>query len=202
MFGSMNLSFLRWHLGFQSWAYTPLERGFETYFGYLGGGEDYYTHMASGYLDLLDNYQPAFNYTGNYSAGLFANKSVEIIAAHNASEPLFLYLAMQSVHSPIECPAENVTPYAWITNPHRRVMGGMVSVLDQQVGRVVDAMKVHGLWDNHVMVFAADNGGPPYVANSNYPMRCVDAVACSVGRPLTPAAHVFSFFGRARGGKW
>ena len=31
----------QWHLGMSSWRFTPLERGFDSYYGYLGGGEDY-----------------------------------------------------------------------------------------------------------------------------------------------------------------
>ena len=161
------------HLGYESRAYTPLGRGFDSYYGYLGGGEDYYTHESGGYVDLHAgaDLAPVRNETGSYSAGLFANKTIDIIDAHAGDAPLFLYLAFQSVHAPIEAPAPSVAPYAWITDKDRRTMAGMVSTMDSEIARVSAALERNGYLDDCLIVFLADNGGPPYIANSNFPMR-------------------------------
>lgn len=37
----------RWHLGFCDWAYTPLERGFDTFYGYYGGFEFHFNHTVT-----------------------------------------------------------------------------------------------------------------------------------------------------------
>ena len=62
----------KWHLGFFRWPYTPLHRGFDSFYGmYLGAG-DHYSHMRSGILDLHDNKSPVKNKDGVYSMNLFA----------------------------------------------------------------------------------------------------------------------------------
>lgn len=109
-----------------------------------------------------------------YSTTLFANQSIKVIEAHaqhHANKPLFLYLALQSVHSPLQAPKAYVDRYSWITNPKRRTLAAMSTCQDDELARVVKAAKGAGLWDNSVFAFVADNGGPPYVANSNWPMR-------------------------------
>ena len=37
--------FSRWHLGFCNWKYTPTYRGFDSFYGYYNGAEDYYTRI-------------------------------------------------------------------------------------------------------------------------------------------------------------
>jgi len=36
----------KWHLGFTTWAHTPTFRGFESFYGYYGCAEDYFTHSV------------------------------------------------------------------------------------------------------------------------------------------------------------
>ena len=67
----------KWHTGFESWAYTPIQRGFDSYFGYLGGGEDYLTHRSGQYVDLTADRRAVLNATGQYSTELFANASID-----------------------------------------------------------------------------------------------------------------------------
>ena len=38
---------LRWHLGFCKWAYTPTERGFDTFRGFYTANEDYFSHTRN-----------------------------------------------------------------------------------------------------------------------------------------------------------
>ena len=40
----------RWHLGFCAYNYTPTERGFDSFFGYYTGAEDYYKHTRNAFL--------------------------------------------------------------------------------------------------------------------------------------------------------
>lgn len=79
----------KWHLGYFSWPYTPLHRGFDSFYGmYLGAG-DHYSHMRSGILDLHDNKSPVKNKDGVYSMNLFAE-------VWNNTRFLFIYLFIYS----------------------------------------------------------------------------------------------------------
>ena len=87
----MLFMWFRWHLGYSSWPYTPLHRGFDSTFGYLGGAQDYWLHgflKPKPYLDFCDGDAPAFNHTcwqddacgvEFYSTHLFARKAISII---------------------------------------------------------------------------------------------------------------------------
>lgn len=74
----------------------------------------------------------SWNYDGQYATDLFTEESVEIINSHNASEPLFLYLAHLAVHSanakdPLQAPPEIVEKFSYIKDKRRRKFAGMLN---------------------------------------------------------------------------
>ncbi|XP_071109637.1 arylsulfatase B-like [Haliotis cracherodii] len=161
----------KWHLGFCKWECTPTYRGFDTFFGYYNAQEGYFNHTLGGYLDYRDNKLPAWDYKGEYSAYTFAQKAVDIIHQHNVSQPLFLYLPYQSVHDPMEVPVEYFNMYPSVMNQGRRTYSGMVTALDDAVGNVTMALKEKGLFENTLILFTADNGGPITSYANNWPLR-------------------------------
>lgn len=38
----------KWHLGFYTWKHTPTYRGFNSFYGFYLGGQNYYEHMSDG----------------------------------------------------------------------------------------------------------------------------------------------------------
>ncbi|XP_070205918.1 arylsulfatase B-like [Littorina saxatilis] len=139
---------------------------------YLTGAKDYLTHNRSGFLDLHDNLDPVFNETGHYSAQLFTQKASDVIMAHDSTKsPLFLYLAYQSVHGPLEVPEHYKEQYRDIKDTKRRTYAGMVTCMDEGIGNLTSALKTAGLWDNTVFIFSTDNGGQIYEGGNNYPLR-------------------------------
>eukprot|EP00965_Chrysotila_dentata_P229038 6196945-Pleurochrysis_carterae.AAC.3 len=38
----------KWHLGFREEKFLPTRRGFDSYFGFLNGGEDHFSHAGAG----------------------------------------------------------------------------------------------------------------------------------------------------------
>ncbi|XP_037070399.1 arylsulfatase B-like isoform X2 [Pollicipes pollicipes] len=179
----------KWHLGSYKKAYTPTFRGFNSFFGYWTGREDYFDHVCvrHGYwgYDLRRDMEEARGAFGQYSTDLFTQKAVEKIVAHNASRPMFLYLAHLAVHSaneyePLQAPAASIDKFSHIADGNRRRFAGMLSKLDESVGQVTAALHETGMLDNSVIVFTTDNGGPAasfdFNAASNWPLRGVKSL--------------------------
>ena len=97
----------KWHLGFRTPKHTPTERGFDTYYGYYAGSQDYFNHQslcwagkvlngcfenttASGApvtgLDLHNGTKVANS--SEYSTTLYTTEAARILAAHAAAHAL------------------------------------------------------------------------------------------------------------------
>ena len=91
----------------------------------------------------------------------------------HATEPFFLYLAYNAVHTPFDTPPQNyMDRVANITNPNRRTYAAMATALDDGVGQVLQALQGQNLLSNTLVFFLSDNGGEnnPNRAR-NYPLR-------------------------------
>ena len=94
-----------------------------------------------------------------YATHLLGDEAVQLIEQHQSQQPLFLYLAMAAPHMPNEAPQSSIDQYAQIDNPNRRIHAAMVTELDHQIGRIVDALEKQQMLDNTLILFASDNGG-------------------------------------------
>ncbi|XP_036407512.1 arylsulfatase J [Megalops cyprinoides] len=167
----------KWHLGFYKRDCIPTQRGFDTFFGSLLGSGDYYSHYKCdspgmcGY-DLHEGEEAAWDQDrGVYSTLMYTQKVVDILASHDPRRPLFLYLAYQAVHSPLQVPSRYLERYKSIPNLHRRKYAAMVSCLDEAVNNITLALKRYGYYDNSILVYSTDNGGQPMAGGSNWPLR-------------------------------
>jgi arylsulfatase A-like enzyme len=116
---------------------------------------------------------------GTYNRDLITARANEIVAAHDASKPLFLYLAFQNVHegcTPLtpklgmQAPLAYVERYNTTVLDTYKVMGGMLTELDDGVAAVLAALSAKGMADNTLVVFVSDNGGP-LEHSTNFPLR-------------------------------
>lgn len=176
----------KWHVGMMSFNHTPTFRGFETFYGFYGGAEDYYTHSTGkgkkAVTDLrrdssefcgLGCSQVPFGDVGRYSTDLFTEEAVHLITSHDVSTPLFLYLAYQAVHGPISPPARLRRRYvgAFPNNPKRRKFAAVLSGVDDGVGSITAALRGKGMYENTFLVVTTDNGGSFKHGGSNWPLR-------------------------------
>ncbi|KAK6191760.1 hypothetical protein SNE40_003362 [Patella caerulea] len=161
----------KWHLGFCNWNYTPTYRGFDSFYGYYNGQEDYYSHKIMFGLDYRDDKKVVDDKEGVYSAFSYTERAKKIIESHNTSDPMFLYLAFQDVHAPLQVPKRFEDMYSNINDKNRRIYSGMVSALDEAVGNITKSLVQNGFMDNILIVFTADNGGIPTFGGNNLPLR-------------------------------
>jgi len=159
----------KWHLGHHQPEYLPTRRGFDHQYGHYNGAIDYFTHERDGGHDWHRNDRAC--YDEGYSTFLLADEAARIIRRHDPKKPLFLYLPFNAVHSPFQAPKEYVEPYVQMTEP-RRTYAGMVTAMDDAVGRVIAALNEKRMRRDTLIVFASDNGGPaPGRITSNGPYR-------------------------------
>jgi len=159
----------KWHLGHETPAYLPTERGFDYHYG-LYTAIDHFTHMWQGGLDWHRN-RKALREEG-YASDLIGDDCVRRIKEHDFSKsPLFLYNPMFAVHAFNQAPEKYTAAYADEKNEERRGLLGLCAAMDFQFGRIIDALKEAGQLDNTLVFFFSDNGGNLHAAANNGPLR-------------------------------
>jgi arylsulfatase A-like enzyme len=161
----------KWHLGAHP-QFHPNRRGFDEYFGLLGGGHIYIPGVkGSGEYQIpMDrNGQP--EPLTEYLTTVLASEGSSFITRHKG-QPWFLYLAFNAPHTPLQVTDPLMERVKHITDETRRSYAGLVVGLDDAVGVVMNALKESGQVENTLVFFFSDNGGPVGVTHSdNAPLR-------------------------------
>jgi len=159
----------KWHLGSLP-AFDPLKSGYDHFWGLRSGTVDYYTHKGSdGKLDLWDGPTPVTE--AGYLTDMIAERAISAIGTGaKQPEPWFMSLHFTAPHWPWEAPGDMAEAKRLEASPDREALlhydGGslatyaaMVTRLDYQVGRILDALAASGQAENTIVVFTSDNGG-------------------------------------------
>ena len=161
----------KWHLG-EAEHFHPLKRGFHEFWGYLGGGHNYFANKPNGKpypYKILCNYKEPQPIT--YITDDKGDECVDFIKRH-MDEPFFLYASFNAPHAPMQATEDDLKLYTHVKDEKRRTYCAMVHRLDVNVGRIMDELKEHKLDENTVVVFFSDNGGPcHHNASLNAPLR-------------------------------
>ena len=140
----------KWHLG--NGERHPMKRGFDEFFGFLGGSHDYFNPMG-----VLRGTEPAGDKT--YLTDALGRESVAFIDK-NKTTPFFLYLAFNAVHTPMQADDPRLKKFASIPSQQRRTYAAMMSAMDDAVGEVIKKLKDEKLTNDTLVLFFSDNGGP------------------------------------------
>jgi len=159
----------KWHLGNDD-KHNPVNRGFQEYFGFLGGAHQYFpprnAKMAQApILRGLERVQEK-----EYLTDAFAREAVAYIDKHQ-KEPFFLYLTFNAVHNPLQAADKYLARFKDVNDEKRRTYCGMMSAMDDAIGSVLKKLDDAKLTENTLVCFISDNGGPPVNASSNGPLH-------------------------------
>ncbi|HEY3323571.1 MAG TPA: sulfatase-like hydrolase/transferase [Planctomycetota bacterium] len=151
----------KWHLGHTK-GYHPLDRGFDEFYGFLGGGHHYLPLEKKGRVEeyttpLLRNREEVDE--RRYLTDAFGDEAVEFVRRH-AAAPFFLYLAFNAVHVPLEVTEKYTSRFPDIKDKRRRTYAAMTAAMDDAIGRVLEELRAKNLESNTLVFFLNDNGGP------------------------------------------
>jgi arylsulfatase A-like enzyme len=170
----------KWHLG-EDEACRPRNRGFDDFFGFLGGGRSYFPDKpkpagapTNHYTQIVRGADPVEE--NEYTTHAFGREAAEFLARQKGKgDPFFLYLAFNAVHTPMEAPDEYLAKFPNIQDQRRRTYAGMLSAMDDNLGRVMQAVRDTGIEERTLVTFISDNGGPitrnAPNASQNTPLR-------------------------------
>jgi arylsulfatase A-like enzyme len=157
----------KWHLGGKPEQH-PLQRGFDEFYGFFGGQHSYFdpkgVYRGTTPVDSLD-----------YTTDAFGREAIAFIEK-NQDRPWFLYLAFNSVHTPMESPQKYLDRFAHVEDKTRREYSAMMSAMDDAIGSVLDKLRASNQLENTLIAFISDNGGPTMKsttinASQNHPLR-------------------------------
>ena len=151
--------FGKWHLG-DTHPFRPFERGFDLSIYHGGGGVgNTPDHWGNDYFDdtYFVNGTPK-KFTG-YCTDVFFDEALGFIR-ENSEKPFFCYIATNAPHGPFNVENRYADIYRQKGAEHddRACFYGMVTNIDENVGKLRAALEEMNLSDNTIVVFMSDNG--------------------------------------------
>jgi arylsulfatase A-like enzyme len=178
----------KWHLGEE--AFYPEYHGFDIN---IGGN---HTGHPSSYFSPYNNPQLPDGPDGEYLTDRLVNETISFMKEEQGN-PFLAFLSFYSVHLPLQGKPEKVEKYRkklqnmnfngkelvqqgttyFKNHQNDPVYAAMVESMDENIGRLLKAIKQLGLDKNTIIVFTSDNGGmatnrnPNPIPTSNLPLR-------------------------------
>ncbi len=158
----------KWHLGMAP-HFHPFKRGYDEFFGFLHGGHSYIEPGLGTFNPILRGTKPVDE--KKYLTDAFSREAVAFVERHH-NEAFFLYLAYNAVHTPMQAPQRYKDSFKHITEQKRRIYAGMLTAMDEGIGKLLAKLRELGLEKDTLLFFINDNGGPTGANGSrNDPLR-------------------------------
>lgn len=168
--GYQTAAYGKWHNGMQP-PYHPNSRGFDDFYGFCSG------HWGNYFSPMLEHNGKITKGEG-FLVDDLVNHGIDFISK-NKKEPFFLYLPLNTPHSPMQSPDEY---WAKFENKQliKKYQGSeeedeqftkaalaMVENIDWNVGRLNTYLEKSGLQENTIVIFMSDNGPNGWRWNGN-----------------------------------
>ncbi len=178
----------------------------------LNGNEGYFKHGISSGMDFHECRGGgagavaasssacdgcALGYEGRYSTHVYAERVQQLLRGWRAgAPPLFVYLAWQAVHEPMEVPSRYLAPFGRIEDPSRRLYAGMLLALDEGIANISATLRTRQMLNDTVLALTNDNGG----MSGSYGLGCCNCGTSCGGLNYPYRGWKDSFYegGRAR----
>ena len=150
--------FGKWHLG-DNYPQRTVDQGFQASVVHKGGGIGQPSDPpGSDYFDPVlfrDGEQESFE---GYCTDVYFDEAIRWIG-DGSGEPFFAYIPTNAPHSPYLVPDSYREPYAaqGLSDKDARIYG-MITNIDDNVGRLLDHLESQGLSGNTIFIFMTDNG--------------------------------------------
>ena len=149
----------KWHLGSLP-EYAPNSRGFDYFWGFLGGCIDSYSHFfywdGPNKHDLWENRREIYR-PGRFFAGETLDRVRDFISDTDKDKPFFLYWAVNIPHYPLQ-PKEKWLEYYHDLPSPRRMYAAFLSTFDEYLGELRTFLRASGLEEDTIIIFQSDNG--------------------------------------------
>jgi arylsulfatase A-like enzyme len=164
----------KWHLG-ETEEFWPEFQGFDVNIGgYSSGGP------RGGYYAPWKNPRLPEVPEGTYLPDYLTDEAIRLIEARDEGKPFLLYLSFYTVHTPIQASKRHLKQYeqklqtlppqegeTYVQRKYERsrarqdnpAYASMVHAMDENVGRLLEALEAEGIDDNTLILFTGDNGG-------------------------------------------
>lgn len=190
----------KWHLGYAD-EFHPNSRGFDEFYGFLGGGHQYYPSVMDKVEPKVNDYQYFLERNGEdilspegaYLTDALSEEAVNFIQKSSADEdPFFLFLSYNAPHSPLQGKTDDLKKLFPDHKPENSANGvdyrdyegrqnyvAMMYAVDRGIAQIRKALAdpngdgdtADSMVENTIIVFLSDNGGKILQAGNNAPLQ-------------------------------